>query len=447
MKTFSIITKTTIKFILIALLSFGSSDFLAQNSITINSNNGKNKISIRNSRGNFKVQCEGEIILSDDDSDIKDISNGGYIEIKNSSFGRSRKIIIEKEGNKLIRKFYIGWSEKDYYPDGKEWLADILPEVLRSTTVGAKSRVARFYNKGGANKVLSEIKEMDSDYVQSAYLKILLKKDLSTEETVKTLELASSLIGSDYYLSAILIKNQQLFLKTPQTLDAYIAASKSIGSDFYLTNIVKSIVLDSAISDTQLANLLKICSNINSDHYLSEVLKEVMHKRELNKQNMEQVMILSKSINSDHYKTTILKKALKSKNLSKDAYSSFLNSLNDINSDHYTSEVIKELMKNTLDPEKLSQLLEIIKRNVSSDHYATTIYKKMAMRNDLTEDQLINILSATEKISSSSYLSDTLIAFAPQVKKSSGKVKDAYIKVAKSITSETYFGRAMKAIY
>jgi hypothetical protein len=70
----------------------------------------------------------------------------------------------------------------------------------------------------------------------------------------------------------------------------------------------------------------------------------------------------------------------------------------------------------------------------------------MAMRNDLTEDQLINVLSATEKISSSNYLSDTLLAFAPQVKKSSSKLKDAYIKAAKSITSETYFGRAMKAI-
>jgi hypothetical protein len=88
-----------------------------------------------------------------------------------------------------------------------------LADILRSTNVGAKSRVDRFYNKGGANKVLSEIKKMDSDYVQSAYFKILLKKDLSTEETVKTLELVSSLMDSDHYLSAILRKNQQLFLK------------------------------------------------------------------------------------------------------------------------------------------------------------------------------------------------------------------------------------------
>jgi hypothetical protein len=387
--------------------------YLAQNSITLNSNSGKSKVSIRNSENDFKIEYEGEIILSDDDTDIKDISRGGYIEIKISSFGRSRRIMIEKEGEKLSRKFFIGWSEKEYYPDGKNWLKDILPEIVRSTTIGAKSRVDRFYTKGGANAVLSEVKKMDSDYVQSAYFKLLLTKDLTTKEIIKTLEILGNTIKSDYYLSNILRKNQQLFLKNSEIIDAYITAAKSVNSDHYLTQIVKGIVSNKAISDTQLANLLKISSSINSDHYLSDVLNEVMDKRELNQQNMEQVMLLSKSINSDYYKASILKKALRSKNISTEAYDSFLSSLDDIN----------------------------------SDHYVATIYKKIASRNDLTENQLISILNAIEKIESSSYLSTTLIAFAPLVKKSSNKVKDVYISVAKSINSETYFGRAMKAIY
>lgn len=423
------------------------STYLAQNSVTVNGDTGKNKISIRNNRSNFKVKYEGEITLSDDDKDIQDISSGGYIEIKKSSFGRSRKIVIEKEGNTLIRKFYIGWSEKEYDPEGKNWLADILPDILRSTTMAAKSRVNRFYNKGGVNKVLSEIKKMDSDYVQSAYFKLLLKKELTTKETIKTLEIVGNTIKSDYYLSNVLRKNQQLFLKSPETLDAYITAAKNVNSDYYLNQIVKAVISNKNISDTQLARLLNISSDINSDYYLSDILKEVMDKRELNKENILVVMKLSKSINSDHYKSNILKKALRSKNLSKGAYDSFLISLKDISSDHYITEVIKEWLNNKLDEDSLNQVLESIKTNISSDNYATTIYKKIASRNDLTENQLINVLNATEKIGSSNYLSSTLLAFAPQVKKSSNKVKDVYIKVAKSISSETYFGRAMKAIY
>lgn len=447
MKTISITKKMKFIMLLLAALILTPSTFFGQNSISFNRSKGISKISISNSRNDFKVEYEGEITLSDDDSDIKDISRGGYIEIKKSSFGKRRKIIIENDGGKLIRKFYVGWSEKEYYPDGKEWLKDILPEILRATTIGAESRVDRFYNKGGANEVLSEIRKMDSDYVQSAYFKLLLKKNLSKKEIVSTLQSVGKNIDSDHYLSSILRKNQELFLKDSETIDAYISAAKSVNSDHYLTTIIKGVVSNKEITDNQLANLLKISSNINSDHYMSEVLKEVMDERELNSQNMEQVMLLSKSINSDHYKTIILKKAIRNKDLSKEAYNSFINSLSDIGSDHYATEVIKELMTDNLDTESLNQLLEIIQKNIGSSHYASNVYKKMASRSNLSEQQLIIILNATKSINSSHDLTTALLAFAPKVKKSSSKVKDAYMKAAKSINSDSYFGKVMKAIY
>jgi hypothetical protein len=158
-------------------------------------------------------------------------------------------------------------------------------------------------------------------------------------------------------------------------------------------------------------------------------------------------MQLSQKIKSDHYKTNILKKALNTDILSEVAYDRFLISLKEINSDHYASEVIKELVITKLDENRLNQILKIVRENISSDHYATTIYNKLASRDDLTQNQLIIILNSTEKIGSSNYLATTLLAFAPLVKKSSTKVKEVYRKVAKSIKSETYFGRAMKAIY
>ena len=446
MKTITTSKQIYFGFILFSFL-FISSEVLAQNSFSYHSDNGKHKISVKNSRNDFQIQYEGDITLTDDDKDIKSVSRGGYIEIKKSSFGRKRKIIIENDGGTIVRKYYVGWSEKDYYPEGKEWLSDILPEILKSTTIAAKSRVDRFYKKGGVSEVLSEIKKMDSDHVQSAYFELLLDKDLSPKDVVKTLQTLSTTVKSDHYLSTILRRNQELFLKTPETLDAYISAAKSIESDHYVSQVIKKVVSNKSITDKQLANLLNISENLDSDHYLSEVLKSVMDNRDLNKQNMEQIMMLSKNIKSDHYKTGILKKALRNDNISKEAYDSFLTSLSDIRSDHYSSEVIKELMKNKLDTENLTTVLGIIKTNIGSDHYASSIYKKMANRNDLSEDQLIIILNATEKISSSHYLSETLLAFAPIVKKSSTKVKDTYIKVAKTINSETSFGRALKAIY
>lgn len=431
--------------VLAVVFIFSTSTFNAQNSITIN--NSKSKISISNSKNDFKIEYEGEITLSDDDSDIKDISRGGYIEIKKSSFGKRRKIIIEKDGNELVRKYYVGWSEKEYYPEGKEWLSDILPEILKSTTIGAEGRIDRFYNKGGAKEVLAEIKEMESDYVKSAYFKLLLKKNLSVADLSNTLQSIGNNINSDYYLSSILRKNEQLFFKNSETIDAYITALKGVKSDYYLAQVVKSVVSNKQVTDNQLGNLLKTSESIKSDHYLSNVLKEIMDKRELNAQNMELVMLLSKSINSDHYKTNVLKKALKMNNLSKEAYNAFIDSLDDVKSDHYATEVIKELMNNRLDSERLNQVLSLIQNNIGSSHYASTLYKRMADKSDLTEKQLVSILNILKSINSSHDLTSSLLAFAPRVKKSSSKVKEAYMSTAKSINSDTYFGKVMKAIY
>jgi hypothetical protein len=55
--------------------------------------------------------------------------------------------------------------------------------------------------------------------------------------------------------------------------------------------------------------------------------------------------------------------------------------------------------------------------------------------------------SASRNINSDYYLSNILVAYAGKVKSSSQKVKDAYTKAAKSVKSETYFGRAMRAMY
>jgi hypothetical protein len=65
----------------------------------------KREVSIRNVRNDFKIEYEGEILLSDDGTDIKNISSGGFLKIKKSSFGRNHKNVIEKEENTLVRKF------------------------------------------------------------------------------------------------------------------------------------------------------------------------------------------------------------------------------------------------------------------------------------------------------------------------------------------------------
>ena len=457
MKTISITKKSTLA-IALMLFIFTSNFVVSQtnitttkgNSFTINSNSSKNGVRtyhVKNGQKDFRIEYEGDITLSSDDRDITGISRGGFIEIKKSSFGTRRRILIHNETGTLVKKYFVGWSEKSFNPEGKKWLADILPEILRTTTIAAKSRVDRFYKKNGANGVLSEVRKMKSDYIKSAYIKLLLEKNLSTNDLVKTIESTGNYIKSDHYVSQILKSNQKAFLKNDRTVTAFINASKSLNSDHYSTNILKAVIEDASISDKQLGSLLEITKGIKSDHYITQLLKSIMENRKLNDDNMGKILALTKDVNSDHYKVTILKLALKNKNLSKKAHEQFLATVKDIKSDHYVSSIITEILKNnSFSSSSINTIVKMVDENISSSHYISTIYKKIASRN-LTEKQLIMVIESSARIIKSSHsLSSVLVALSNQVNKSSTKVKNAYKTAAKKIKSDTYYGRVMKAL-
>jgi hypothetical protein len=271
MRTIAIIQKSIFTAVL-TLAFLCTQNTSAQTSITTSNKNnvsissttkkGVRTYHVKNGQKDFRIEYEGDITLSNDDRDITGVSRGGFIEIKKSSFGTKRRILIHNESGTLVRKYFVGWSEKPYNTAGKKWLADILPEVLRTTTIGAKGRVDRFYRKGGASNVLAEVSKMKSDFVKSTYIKLLLEKNLTTSDMVKTIESAGKHIKSDHYVSQILKSNQKAFLKNDSTILAYIEATKSIDSDHYITSVLKKVIEDSSISDKQLGSLLEITKGI-----------------------------------------------------------------------------------------------------------------------------------------------------------------------------------------
>jgi hypothetical protein len=447
----SILTAALMLFIFTSSVVIGQTNITTSNgnSYTVNSSNknGVRTYHVKNGQKDFRIEYEGDIKLSKDDRDIIGISRGGFIEIKKSSFGTRRRILIHNESGTLVKKYYVGWSEKPYNSEGRKWLASILPEILRTTTIAAKTRVDRFYKKNGANGVLSEVRKMKKDYIKSAYIKLLLEKNLSTNDLVKTIESTGNYIKSDHYVSQILKSNQKAFLKNGRTVTAYINATKSIGSDHYATGILKKVIEDDNISDRQLTSLLEITKGIKSDHYLTQLLKSIMNNRKMNDENMSKILALTKNLRSDHYKVTILKIALKNKNLSKKAHGQFLATIKDIKSDHYVSSIITEMMKNnSFNASSINTIVKMVDENISSSHYISNIYKKIAAKN-LNESQLIMIIeSSARTIKSSHSLSSVLVALSNQVNRSSNKVKNAYKAAAKRIKSDTYYGRVMKVL-
>lgn len=439
-------------YILACLLIMPVSELEAQNGTSYHIKNGlfsnENYIKIKSNGTSFNIKYEGDFTLSNDDKDVLTISEGGFLEITRSSFGNKRRILIESnEGAKLSRKYYSGSKEKDYVPEGKTWLAEILPELVRTTTFAAKSRVDRFYKNGGVDAVLGEVQRMESDYVRSAYFGELIKKGLSDTELTRTIQQSGELLKSDYYLSELLTRYQGAFVDMDKALNAYIKASANISSDYYKAKVLEQVVKNQSIEDQKMGQLLDISQKIKSDYYLTSVFMEILAHRELNEANTAKLLSLAEYIDSDHYKTEVLKDVIKKEDINAEAYKALIGTMNDVQSDHYLGEVIKELWarKMDIDNGELNELLQLVNRHLQSDYYIANFYKSLSRR-ELSEQQLKLILESISTIQSDYYLSETLQLFSGQVRNSSEEIKSAYRRAMKSIDSSTYYGRAAKAI-
>lgn len=479
-------TMTTSRISTAALALFivlASGSALAQ-STSVYSNSQKSgstmRISHSNGMQNFNVEMRGKIEITDDDRDIKSMSPDGYLEITKTAFGSRRTLVISNQSSGLKREYFEGRTSMPWEPEGRKWLAEIMPELLRTTTIAAESRVNRFYKQGGVNAVLTEIGRMESDYVKEHYASLLLEiPGVSAKDYPTIITRVTSSIDSDHYNAEFMQKGMDLFLKSKEATDAVFTACGRLDSDHYKTQILKGALRSQPISLESVKIVLAATDHMDSDHYKTEVLTTLLRQPNLTDDVVAEMINATRSMDSDHYRTAVLQKALSQKNLSSNSYQRVLESVRDLDSDHYKTQVLTDLLSNKLPTQQVFALVdlsssiesahyltivfkEVMKRQelndeafkalvdraatVDSDHYTTEILKNAMDLPGLNDSKMASILNAAANMESDHYITEVLTEAAPRVRTGSQAVKDAYRKAARRIESETYYGRAMKAI-
>lgn len=440
----------------------------------------RNKIVIKNNSGfsSFDIELRGKIQLTDDDKDIKSMSADGYLEVKKTVFGSRRTLIVSPDNNGLLKEYYEGRTKVPFEPAGRQWMAEILPELVRSTTIGAESRVDRFFKKGGAPAVVAEIENLESNYVKSHYASLLMKQNLSAKDYPQIISRIAKTMDSNFYLAGFLKNNMDKFLKSPDALEAAFQATNDMDSDHYKTEVIKTGLSGDAVSLNAVKVILKSAGSMDSDHYKTEVLSSLLKQDNLNDDIIGEMLTTSKTIDSDYYRSMVLKKALDKQGLSNNSFQKALESVKDIDSDHYKTEVLTSLVREPISDELQGRLItitgsidsdhycsvvleEILDKqrmndqvfgqlitqvgSIDSDHYASEVMKE-ALSKNLSNNNLIILLNAAGRIGSDHYITVVLTEAAPKVKNATAEVKKAFENAAKEINSETYYGRVMRAL-
>lgn len=224
----------------------------------------------------IEVQYRGTVELTDDDSDIKTLSPGGYFRIREGGWFSTRAVEFKADSSGTIgRRYYAGQSEKPFEPEGKAWMSQILPKVIRQTGFGAEARVAQILEAKGPAGVFAEIDTIESSWAKRIYFTELLKHPLDADTVRQALEQAGRQIDSDFELASVLLevaKRQAVdgVLRAP-----FFGAVSTIDSSFERGRVLQAVVKRGTLPQETLVSVLRAAQAMGSSFETGQVLQAV----------------------------------------------------------------------------------------------------------------------------------------------------------------------------
>ncbi|GAB3235935.1 hypothetical protein GCM10027454_42640 [Algoriphagus aestuariicola] len=356
---------------LILLLLFLSSplfcgEVLAQSTnVTARSNSGTSRWTVNNNTQKSSLETNGKITISDDEKSISSISPGGYLKIEKTTFGNSRSLFITNKGGTLDYEYKEGGRSKPYEPDGRVWLSEILPDLLNSTTIAAESRIDRHYAKGGVKSVLGLVSQLNSDHVKSAYLGILMQKNLSQADVTAVIDAVPNNLDSDHFKLEVYKKVPPAYFKDINRLTRVVS---DIDSDHFKAELLKPIFKANVVAG-QGEKALQLINLVDSDHFKLEIAKTISFQNISTPDLRFLVDSVVPKIDSDHFKNELLRTIINSNSLTEERALIVLSGVNSMDSDHFKAETLKSLCSKQPSERVKQQIRETAKTSIESSHF------------------------------------------------------------------------------
>lgn len=346
-----------------------------------------------------EIDIDGRIEWADDDTGITTMADGAFFEIEERRGRSSTRVRIQRDGGQTERRYWVDGDSRAWSPEADLWLAQILPEVFRHTTINADARVARMLQEGGPDRVFDEVDRIQSEHVARRYLELLMEQaDLSTAQYTRIIDYAAGL-DSDHSSAELLLAVVQRAGLQPEFQDPMLHAAERLDSDHQKTRVLQTL-LESDLSGAQFDAVLRSAQSIESDHNLSQILIAVAEQGGLTASGRAAYTETFASIESDHQLATVMNAFLDAGPLSTRELSQVLLMARQIESDHNLGQVLQRVGEEyPLTGDQVDAYLAAAE-GIESDHQLGTVASVILNRADLTSDQLGVVLSLAERIGS-----------------------------------------------
>ncbi|MEJ7809473.1 MAG: M56 family metallopeptidase [Gemmatimonadaceae bacterium] len=410
-------------------------------------NENETRIAIGDDDRCVRVALGGAIEFTDDDRDIRSLSPGGYVTLEEERGTRTRRLDIRPgAGGDLVRTFSVNDETRPFDAEAREWMADLLPVVIRSSSSAAPRRVARFYARGGIRAVLAEIGEIPSDAVKRAYFVALLDGRRFPADTMR---LITDAIGREIATDSEKARLLRQIAESGETTEAVrpnlVRAAETIASDGEKRRVLAALVR--ADGRETLIMAAKAASSIASDGEKGQLLLEIAERYMRDDELRAAYLEAAATIASDGEKSRVLRALLARDTLSAGSLVDLIGVAQNIASDGDKSGVlIKVATDYSLEPPAVRRAFFSAAATLASDGDKGRVLTAALARKDLSKDGLLQVLRTATDLASDGEKGRVLQLVAERYPLTDEVVRKAFFKTVETLSSDGAYRAVMNAV-
>jgi beta-lactamase regulating signal transducer with metallopeptidase domain len=391
--------------------------------------------------------AEGDFSFTDDYSDIKTVERGGEVIVELDDGRTLRRLAIRPgSGGSLERQYTVDRATAPFDAAAKEWLAETLTLMFRSSGLAAPERAQWILNNRGINGLVDEIALLEGDYTRRQYYDVAIASgkldDAATERLVLK---AGAEITSDYELAELLINLASRRPLTAGMQEGFVKAAGSIQSDYERRRVLDAALQRRDLTPAVATAMLEAATDINSDYELAELLIGIQRIRPMDDAVREAFFTALNTLQSDYEHRRVLTAVIQGRVLTPAMLAAAIESGTGIRSDYEMAEFLTEIARSNVVDEPAARAYLLAAKTIQSDHEAGRALAALSAQRNVTPAVVRELIETARVIQSDYELAELLIAIA-RAHRIDESLRPVYEATAATIQSQYDYDRAMAAI-
>lgn len=281
----------------------------------------------------------GDVTFADDLTDVQALSEGGSLIVRDYRGAVSRAVEIKRAGGRITREYFVAGVSRGWTDEGRRFLADELPGIVRNSGIGADRRVGSIFAKKGVAGVLAEIDLVGGDYGRRAYLTALVDvAHLDSAGVMPVLQRVERTMASDYDRRLVLEKVAALVKLDGRGAGAYVAAMAAMRSDFDQREALSALTKSGARLDGAAA--FQAVAHMHSSYDKRVALVDILARGDLNAETRRALLGSVVDMSSDYDRREVLTAYLQKNAVDAVARDSFFAAVDAMRSDYDRAETL-----------------------------------------------------------------------------------------------------------